>query len=1111
MDIPIGRYGGTIIVLVSLLFFGNFSIADDLVTGPLVPASVGQVQPSTEIPKGWKKWEHFGIRFAVPAEWRVLGDEKKFFGIGKTAPKEHRGHVFSLAYSNDVHQELKKLGEDSKVEQAPVLQRGKAFVLKHYVFKPKQGDSAMPMSGHILFYSPRPEPVEGKFLIITIGGANIDPVRQKDIDQKILSSLGPSTYTQPGTTGMKEHPAQRQVKSGLNGLVQYQVPQGWDVSAQNENKVTFTTAPYIHAYVQIFTGVEALKVFDEKSFGPTVQEKPSASILGEPARLRTGREKYSAVQDINWAPVYGKRRVYLLNRCVPGNSPVAVEVVGAPLWIKERGFDELLSQIRLRLPASAAPCKGLADLPAPPLTTAKHSSTAQQPVPSSSASSVSTTVKQADRLIQQGDYQGTLDKLKAAQKVSPDPYRADRIKRLEAYLALGLHQQPAPAQVLFNGKLTDDWQKVAWSGGNFDKFAHVTETGLQINVPPGNQWGKTGIASRKAVLTNRSAKSGKLQKLTFEMTPSKDARFVIAFLPELAKYGDEWDYHEARIALVKEKDKPHQLVLWIKRDEVDRVDVDPLSISKLAILVYPDGEINVTNGGGKLLLQGLMMDDAIRANLKLDVLAHPSHINEPAKMVLKEIRFQEEKWHQPISPDAMLDKVQELNLFVGGRLGRNWKRYAGAGGNFAKHARLNDEGLVVEVPEKSSWARVGLKSSRSLVWLDNFGKGAQEELTFTFDPNRTSGFAISLHLKSIFDGNVPGWPSLILHWRQTAEGKARATLIRDAERTPLFDVEVPPVAPKKIIVVLTPKGVQFLAKGFPDKVMPWKELMEGTGIRLAVYSKPDKADEPVTMALSGIRLRRKPGEPLKEPKPAPGVEPLPVKDFFDGKANEWFEPAAVRLDAKQCAKYAGGKLVANVPAKKTWWGKCGLLSSRMIGPFHLDRRIRRTPYRLTWQFDPKATNGIQVMFAGGKYPEMWADKILHFSFIQANNGPHKGDYALDLGGSGQYTRWVNGDWVNRHWDGRIIMELFSDSWLRLRIPGGPSIRDHRNALIYGGYMTVYAHPPFKRGGAHMELEKITGQWVMPDGMNWALRWALLDDDEFDPEEFIRDLVWKAKF
>ncbi|WP_201352644.1 hypothetical protein [Hydrogenimonas urashimensis] len=661
-------------------------------------------------------------------------------------------------------------------------------------------------------------------------------------------------------------------------------------------------------------------------------------------------------------------------------------------------------------------------------------------------------------------------------------------------------------KTLFDGKFAGNWEPYESAGGNFKKFAKIDHGFLKVDVPEGNNWGKTGISTKNAPLKNCGAKPEKIQKLTFVFRPSVNNRFVIALIPASAKLFDEWNAHEARIALLKEKDKPHQLALWIRREEVGRVSVDAKSLDKLQIFLYPDGEIDVRGPAGQLLLQGKLKDEALDDAFKLCVLAHPTHANEPAWMMLKSIQLEDILWKRPISPDSVLTEEQELDLFKEGRLGEYWERYASAGGNFAKHAGLSGDGLVVNVPKRSSWGHVGLKSIQPLVWLDRFGKGAEEELAFIFDPERTTGFVIALNLNPILDGNAPGWPRLIFHWRKTADGKARATLIRDAERKPVFDVTVSAVAPKRVDVLLTPDGARFKAKGLPDKVVPWKELMEGTGIRLTVYSAPDKADEAVMMALTAIKLRRKPGLSIKEPRPAPGVKPLPVKLFFDGKPGNWFERAAVRLDARQCARYEGGKLMADVEAKKTWWGKCGLISSRPLQTFNLDRRIHRTPYRLTWTFDPKATSGIQVMFASGKYSEMWPEKFLYFSFIRMQNGPHKGDYVLDLGGSGEYRRWVSGDWVKRHWDGRIIMELFSDRWLRLRIPDGPVIRDYRNPLLYGGYMTVYAHPPFERGGAHMELKKITGEWVMPEGMTKVQRWFFTDDENFDPDTFLREVV-----
>ncbi len=713
-------------------------------------------------------------------------------------------------------------------------------------------------------------------------------------------------------------------------------------------------------------------------------------------------------------------------------------------------------------------------------------------------------VKQA---IIDDDIDAAIKALEAAQRIQPLPERDDRLKRLKAlrnlfFNAKSSTSKPASQRWLFQGQMTDSWQPYASAGGNFKKFAKIKKGVLEVEVPAGNNWGKTGIASRVPLLL---ASSKRVQKLTFSLLSRADDGYVISFVPQSShNQQDEWWAHEFRIGLGKQADK-QELSLFVRREKVDSLFIAPGSLAKLQVLRFPDGEIVVRDQKDRLLLQGVMPDEAVHSAFRILVLAHAPKAGKPAHLALKDILLEELPWEKLPEPDAFLLQENELTLFANGRLGRLWSRYNAAGGDFSRHARLSEDGLVVEVPPKSWWGMVGICSPQPLVWLDNFGKGAEQTLMFSFDPVRTTGFTVAFIRHGVINGNDPGYPSLIFHWRKTVDGRAHATLTKDLFKKTIFDVITPPDAPKSLLIHLTPVGMIFQAPGLPQEPIAWNELKEGTGIRLMVYSQPDKAGQPVKMALSKITLRRRPGAPLQEPKPAPGVPPLPVKTFFNGSPGEWFEPAAVGFDAKQCAHYQDRKLVADVKANVNWWGKCGLISSKPIKPFNVDRRIHQAFYRLTWKFDPKATSGIQVMFADGKYPAMWPKKFMYFSFIRAEKGPRKGNYVLDLGGNGAYSRTVDGEWVKKHWDGRIIMEFFSNKWLRIRLPGGPSIRDYWNKFLYGGYMTVYAHPSYQNGGAHMELEKITGQWVAPEGMTRIQRWCLLDDEEFNVDAFIDDM------
>lgn len=45
----------------------------------------------------------------------------------------------------------------------------------------------------------------------------------------------------------------------------------------------------------------------------------------------------------------------------------------------------------------------------------------------------------------------------------------------------------------------------------------------------------------------------------------------------------------------------------------------------------------------------------------------------------------------------------------------------------------------------------------------------------------------------------------------------------------------------------------------------------------------------------------------------------------------------------------------------------------------------------------------------------------------------------------------------------------------------------------------------KKDAARFELQKITTQWIAPEGMNSVNRWNFVNDEDFDPDTFLKEL------
>ncbi len=667
---------------------------------------------------------------------------------------------------------------------------------------------------------------------------------------------------------------------------------------------------------------------------------------------------------------------------------------------------------------------------------------------------------------------------------------------------------PPTETVLFDGTLDEGWREMGLAGGNFAEFASIESGVLVVDVPEGHSWGKTGIASLEPVVKVPEPGAGTATKLTFAIDPQRTSAFVFSLLPP--KSGDEeWSYHHVRIGLTTDDDGKSVLILWIRQVEAMRVAADAEAVAQIGIVLRPDGTVVVVDRNDDILLQGILPDAVPREGYLIHALAHAPRENLPAKLALRRISLEEVPDAPASDPGAMLDGEQQVVLFDGRTLGRRWTRYNAHGGDFAKHARLQDGALLVDVPEGAEWGKAGLYSPDPLIWLDRFGAGAEERVTFTFDPERTTGFVLAVTPIHGLNGNEPSKPFALLHWRQNKDGTgAKASFHLESPLEPLWEVALPARAPDTVSFVFTPLGLRIVADGMPDDTVTWAPIAPSQSFRIYAYSQPDEANAAVRMALRQIVLDRRAGAAIAPPKPAAGVADLPVTTVFAGEPGDGWEPAggAYHPDYAKYVSFADGSMIAEVPGDLPW-GKAGLLSTRPILDF--DERIERTSYKLAVTVDPKQTTGFQIMFAGQPVPAMWEHRTIALGLIRYTEGPNAGKYVLGLGsGYRAWYRAVDAGWMDDNWDGTLEIET-GDGWMVVGIPGGPVVRGidiniHNYSRLY---MTVYAHPEKETGASsRLVLRRITGAWLPGDGMTAVQRWIYLDKQAFDPAAFLKDLA-----
>jgi hypothetical protein len=655
----------------------------------------------------------------------------------------------------------------------------------------------------------------------------------------------------------------------------------------------------------------------------------------------------------------------------------------------------------------------------------------------------------------------------------------------------------AGSQKLFSGSL-DAWLPLETDGGNFKSFARLENGALIVDVPVNSNWGKTGIRSKEPLVRfNRNEPAA--ADLTFRLDPRRTTAFVVDV--GVSDTAQEWSGHEARVGWILADDGGSAtLSLWLRGALAMKATLGPQAPETLTLNIAPDGVVSVIAPDGQRL-EGIIPAEAIDAGLRVYALAHAPAPNKPAQMALLGISLKRTPWAAKDEPIG----VARNEILFDGALGTRFVAHSASGGNFVEHARLDRDGLMVDVPKDSNWGKVGVRTPEPAFWLDRWGEGASVDLVYRFDPARTTGFVIVLSAPAAAPGADPDYPALVLHWRRNAEGGgARAAFyLFDQPREPVWDVQLLEPAPAELCISLRPEGVQVLGEGLPATIAPWTALREGLGFRAWVYAQPDRAGLPVKMALRSIALAQRLGDPPVAAAPAPGVAKLPVKTLFDGRNAPAWEPIGVAGgDFARFAKWGDGRLIVQTQEKASW-AKTGLLSAAPVAP--LDARLYQTPYRLTVQVDPKETSGFAVAIGPSKAPDMWPTDRLWTSLIRGVDG--RWILSIDRGGNRRWSRVVPRAFVEAEWDGRVVFDLHRN-WTTVRLGEDGPLLSASTGFEVGQnlFMSIVSHPPLENLAARLTLEAVSGGWATPGGMTAAQRWPLLDDDAFDPAAFLNELA-----
>ena len=458
------------------------------------------------------------------------------------------------------------------------------------------------------------------------------------------------------------------------------------------------------------------------------------------------------------------------------------------------------------------------------------------------------------------------------------------------------------------------------------------------------------------------------------------------------------------------------------------------------------------------------------------------------------------------APDSWLSPKDRV-LFSG-TLGDVWSKYSAAGGNYDSFATLTDGALVVDVPAGNRQGKTGIVSREPVVWLDEFGDGASSTTTFTFDPKRTSSFAIALSQASDMANTYPdpwGLEGMYLHWQPKPDGQGATLHVWDHSKITTGEqhIDMAAAQPGEMRLIVTPGKLKIETDTGQPVEVAFGMAVAGAGFYLHIHAAAPAPELATKMALTRITTRRTPA--VASPAsagPAPDVTPLPVTRVFGGTLEGW---EAFGFDGGDFAKYARleNGIAISTP-ENAGWARTGVVSKNPL--LRLDNLTTESPHLLEFTFDPANTGGVMVQVAPDKAAftdraaAAWvtihriADRRWRLATVNADYGTFQ---AREFTGA---------------WDGRLQITLHAGKRFSVALPGGGPMMSHFSDWVSerrSFWVSVMSRPREINQPANMKLRSVDVTRIAPPGMTAEQRWLLVDDKDFNANDFLNDLASSA--
>lgn len=637
--------------------------------------------------------------------------------------------------------------------------------------------------------------------------------------------------------------------------------------------------------------------------------------------------------------------------------------------------------------------------------------------------------------------------------------------------------------LIFDGKSLGNIWKPYNNDGKLSTYSTFENEKLLIDVPGGHGWARVGIESNETILDTTQTNQPLLYNFTFKFDTSTTTAFAI----ELEGINNDHKHSYSNTTLLYKQLDENLSVLELYKDGTlsTKLETNGTAPKRLELVVNQNGFAHLHLPDGRYLQTTSTKYPLASKGYILKVYTRAKLYKSPAKMALKSIKLVK----TPTQKEPNLSNLEkgdgDVALFDGQYFNDIWIPYNEQYKDyFRNHSSFDKEGFKVNIPKENQWGETGILSLEPTIWLDGLDRENEIKSTFSFDVNHTTGFSIVLgdlnhHWKS------PSGKNANVTWRQTDENNHSKLTLKIDDKV-VLDESLPHIAPSEIVFSFKNKEMSIEGDTFSKKSFSWPNIVRHRALYLFVFSHAYQKNMPVKMALKKITLHPNTFQAISSTQSKEEVNSLPISEIFGTSHKEnWkcYEGKEKDL-ATHCLLNESGCLVTVPHHIKS---SDGLKSKNNIITLD-ERRINSATMKIVMQFNPLTTENFDI-------------KLGYTHLLLEKENPE--NYIFQLGD--HLKRDIPKRWLKKAWNGRVNIFL-SKNAIEVELDGSVAIQiAQRPSVAFPLQLLTTPHHENQENNATFELQTITTQWITAKNLTATQRWNLLNDEDFNPDEFLKEL------